>query len=72
MHVAAAIRYAATGFVTNDQGLLKRDAVIQEVLHNFRILTPRAALDLTERQVAKVEELARRNADPDKTMPGGS
>ncbi len=63
MHIATAIRYAATAFVSKDEDLLKRDAGIRAAFDNFRILSPAAALDLAERQVAKVEEHARRMAE---------
>lgn len=62
MHVSTAIRYAATGFVTNDQGLLKRDAALRAASDNFRVLSAAAALQLTERQVRKSEELAARTS----------
>lgn len=62
MHVSTAIRYAATGFVTNDQGLLKRDAALRAAFDNFRVLGPTAALKLTERQVRKSEKIAARTA----------
>ena len=60
-HVATAIRYGRTGFITNDEGLLKRDEAIRAAFDSFRILSPRAALVLTERQIAKHEDLAGRD-----------
>lgn len=62
MHVATGVRYGATGLITNDLGLLKRDEMIRMKFNNFRVLSPAAAVDLTDRQVAKHEELARRTS----------
>ena len=63
MHIATAIRYARSGFVTNDRDLLKRDEAMRAAFDNFRILSPADALALTQRQVAKRQDLTRRLAE---------
>jgi hypothetical protein len=61
MHVATAIRYGASHFVTSDKNILRRKAKLREAFDWFTVLTPTDAVALVRRFIAKDEELQRRS-----------
>ena len=53
MHIATTIRYGLNGFITNDRQLLSRADAVKTAFDGFLILSPGAALAISQRQVNK-------------------
>jgi hypothetical protein len=66
MNVATAIRYGATGFITNEKRLLNKSEVVKERFNGFLLYSPSQALVVSERFVARHRELALRKEERDR------
>jgi hypothetical protein len=60
MHIATAVRYGATGFVTNDTRLLKAAPQLAAAFNGFLVRNPAGALEIVRRLRSRAE---RRLAD---------
>lgn len=52
MHVATAIRYAYTGFVTRERRLLNKAAAVRAKFDSFLMVDPEAAVEIVRRRIA--------------------